>query len=921
MADKKITRQLSIFINGKEVKNSLGAIGREIGKVKRQLKEANDPKDIQKYKKELSELRDRYSDVKDEIQDSNDVLEVARGHWDNLLSGFLSGDLKQAQEGVLGLTNNLKGTVKAAWAFFTTPLGATLATLAGIAAITKMWVGYNIELYKTTELTRTLTGLSGEALEELRDKVSGAAKTFDLEYNEVLKASNAYAKQMKISHTEAIDLITQGLARGANINGDFLDKLKQYPVQFKNAGFSAQDFIDIATQEVKGGVYSDKLVDTLKEADLALKDMTKTQTDALENAFGKKFTEELAKGIKAGEITTKEAIFRIINEADTLGLNLQQKQQIISDVFKGAGEDVGGFSEIILQLNESFKEQNKQLTENEAATLRLAEANQSVNSAMADLFDASQSGFPSMLKHIQAVGKETFANLLRGLKLATTSLRQMISVAKEEGATAAANDVVEDMKRFDSSREDAIKYRLESTQKNIDRVKKQLEDLSFTGKLLGTDKTLQSQLSKYIAYKDELLSIASDTSTRFKDIEATYINPDDPVDDNNTSGGNSDEKDDEEKLTKEDKRILESKKKLAEFLKEFEEEQKIQKELEKLEEDERAQEEELLRLEQKFLKMEEEAGLTAEKEAELSEKDKELKKQLEAAKLIEVDKIKKKYEDKRYADKQKDLAKHAKLNAKYHKKMIDAENQLENARKAALDFGISNLKDAFDKKTGIYKALFVLEKALAVKDVINNSAKSIAQITANTGIANAKAIAASPLTGGLPWTAINTAIATKQIAATKLMAGIQIASIAASTVKGFKKGGYTGNKALYHDGQDGVVGPAHVGEWYAPKWMNESPKYAPMIQWLEKERKSKTNKGFFNGGHTAPEEVPEYNDVPTVNNSSDTTNSLLLVQVTRLNNLLENGIEASAFIGDDKIQEFEDRQKKLTNSRENAKVQ
>ena len=49
MADKKITRQLSIFINNKEIKNSLGGIGREIAKVKKQLKEANDPKDIKKY--------------------------------------------------------------------------------------------------------------------------------------------------------------------------------------------------------------------------------------------------------------------------------------------------------------------------------------------------------------------------------------------------------------------------------------------------------------------------------------------------------------------------------------------------------------------------------------------------------------------------------------------------------------------------------------------------------------------------------------------------------------------------------------------------------------------------------------------------------------------------------------------------------
>ena len=35
---KEVTRQLSIFINDKEIKNSLGAIGRRIGEIKGKLK-------------------------------------------------------------------------------------------------------------------------------------------------------------------------------------------------------------------------------------------------------------------------------------------------------------------------------------------------------------------------------------------------------------------------------------------------------------------------------------------------------------------------------------------------------------------------------------------------------------------------------------------------------------------------------------------------------------------------------------------------------------------------------------------------------------------------------------------------------------------------------------------------------------------
>jgi len=55
---------------------------------------------------------------------------------------------------------------------------------------------------------------------------------------------------------------------------------------------------------------------------------------------------------------------------------------------------------------------------------------------------------------------------------------------------------------------------------------------------------------------------------------------------------------------------------------------------------------------------------------------------------------------------------------------------------------------------------------LAIAGVIIQQAAAIGQIIASTSIANAKAVAASPLTGGLPWVAINTVSAALSIAST-----------------------------------------------------------------------------------------------------------------------------------------------------------
>ena len=269
-----IKRKISIFINDREVKDSLGGIGREIGKIKRELKETSDPEERKRLNKELQNTRKRYGEIKEEINDTNVSLQDARGHFDNLLTGLVSGDLNLAKEGLKGITSGIKSATKSAVAFIATPIGIFITALAGIGFATKLWADYNIELYKATKFTKQLTGLTGEAAREIRDEAQGLAESYDKDFNEVLRSANSLAKQMGISHSEAMNLITQGFARGADVNGDFLEKVKEYPVQFKNAGYSAQEFIDLATQEAQGGIFSDKLLDTLKEADLALKEMT-----------------------------------------------------------------------------------------------------------------------------------------------------------------------------------------------------------------------------------------------------------------------------------------------------------------------------------------------------------------------------------------------------------------------------------------------------------------------------------------------------------------------------------------------------------------------------------------------------------------------------------------------------------------------
>jgi hypothetical protein len=887
---REITRRISIFINGQEVRNDLNSVGREVGRLRGQIR--NLTPGTQEFVRASGDLRTAqraYREINDEVRGTNVSLQEAQGHFSNLFGGLLSGNFTMIQQGLSGIVGNLKGMTASALTFIATPFGAVLTVLAGIAGATKLWADFNIELYKTTKITQQLTGLNGEMLANFRDDVAGTAKMFDKDYNEVLKSANSLAKQMGISHADAIGLITKGFVKGADVNGDFLDKIREYPVQFRNAGYSADEFIKIATQEAKGGVYSDKLLDTLKEADLALKEMTKTQTAALENAFGAKFTEEISKGISSGELTTKQALERIIAEADKVGLNFQQKQALLADVFKGAGEDAGGFDEIVKQLNLSFDEQNNKLTAAEEATARLTTATQNQNKALADLFDASQSGFPEMLTNIQSIGKEIFTNFLRGIKDSTTSLKQMISVAKEDGSSKAVSDVVEDMQRFGSSKEDAIKYKLESTQKNIDRVKAQMKGIGFLDYLITGGKPYQKQLAELGSYKDELLKIGNETSAKFKVTEAGYINPDDPI---KTDPLKTPTKKD--KLTAEDKAILDSKKKLSEFLADFEADQEIQNELKKFGKSAREEEEEVLRLEAKYQKMAEDAGFET-----------ILAAGLEDAHQFALDEIRNKYAAKKLTEKQKNDAEFQKLDQKHKDALIAAEQDLENAKANMQNSGFGLLKSLFGKKAGLYKLIFGLEKAMAVSHILVESSKALGSIAANTAAANMKAVLASPLTGGLPFTAINTALGVKQALTTKINAGVQIASIVGSSLSGFYNGGETGTNTFSADKNGGITGFTHKNEYVVPEIIRQDPTYAPIINKLENARAEKL--GIQSTATNTADESSEINKM--------LTNAIYM-----LTNKLSQPIYATALIGDAEIQRQKERGIRISNSRNNAKV-
>lgn len=202
--------------------------------------------------------------------------------------------------------------------------------------------------------------------------------------------------------------------------------------------------------------------------------------------------------------------------------------------------------------------------------------------------------------------------------------------------------------------------------------------------------------------------------------------------------------------------------------------------------------EELFQVQEQYRLLIEEAtkfgkDTTALKEAQRT-KEKEL-----TDKFKEEDRVKE--EEYWIAESEKAIARDTEAKARREKEIAD-EQAVADAKLAIQNAGIDNVSAGI----GLLKGLFEKNKAIQKGLLIAENAAGIAKTIINTVAANAKAVAASPLTGGQPWVTLNS-----------VSAGIGIASSIAATVKGLSAlggGGNAGSSSGVPSGGSGGGAPA-----------------------------------------------------------------------------------------------------------------
>lgn len=324
----------------------------------------------------------------------------------------VSNIIKLAQN-MDGLTGKLKAFGKTAIGLVMNPYFAALAGVVGVGMTFKWWFDYNKGLMEATRLTQQFTGLTGSSMKYVRDEVLSVCDSFGLDFTETMQSANTMSKAFGISVSESLRIMQDGLVSGANANGEFLDTLKEYPRYFKEAGLGAEELVAITTQATKEGIFSDKGVDTIKEGNLRLREMT-TATAAALDGIGIS-SKQVQKDLQDGSKTTFQVMQEVANKLKELPQSSSAVGSAIADIFGGPGEDAGlAYIEMLGDVElkmDKVKEKSGDIAKAQEAELN---ATKELHQAMASLFDYTGGGFETMKAQLSTIAKKSLTAVIKG---------------------------------------------------------------------------------------------------------------------------------------------------------------------------------------------------------------------------------------------------------------------------------------------------------------------------------------------------------------------------------------------------------------------------------------------------------------------------------------------------------------------------
>lgn len=319
-------------------------------------------------------------------------------------------ELGQAAEGA---GTKIKAFGKTLMGLATNPVFLTIAGIVGAGMTFKFWYDYNKGLAEATRLTREFTGLTGTELQSVRNEIAATADALGEDFKSTLSTVDYLMAQFGLSSQEALKVVQDGLAAGANLSGDMLSKMQQYAPVFKDMGLSAEEMTAVLSQ-TRSGIFTDKGLEAITQAGKRLREMSETTKKSLE-AVGID-VEKLMQDMSSGNITAFQAVQQVAGKLNEVGINSQEAGNVMKDVFGKQAVKAGGeLIKSIETMSIDIEEAKKQTGEWGETQQKLIEADKELNDVMSALFDSTDNGFESWIDNGKVIVKETLTGMLNGV--------------------------------------------------------------------------------------------------------------------------------------------------------------------------------------------------------------------------------------------------------------------------------------------------------------------------------------------------------------------------------------------------------------------------------------------------------------------------------------------------------------------------
>lgn len=412
--DKMYKRSLKVYIDGKEVENSVAGIQKEMRKLRGEMK--NLTIGTEEYEKKAAEMRKlngilrehrkNVSGVADEQDRMTEAIKNALGlnsKFANSIIGITTNG--NGLKGMLaGATQAVSSFGKALLGLLANPVVLGIAGIAGAGAAFKWFYDYNQGISKATELTREFLGLTGSELQSVRSEIQAIADGWGKDYKTVLQAVDNLTTTYGLTAGEAMDIIKDGFQAGADEGGKFLGLLSQYSGSFKDAGISAKELVGYITQ-TRSGIFSEGGMALIQMASKKIREMTDSTKSALEGIGID--ADDMQRKLANGQLSMADAIKQISAQLSTVGTNSQAAGKVLSDVFGRQGAAAG--QTMIKYLSEmvtDMEELKKVTGEDDAIIRQQVESQAELNRVTSALFDVTGKGWRETILSLKLIATQ-----------------------------------------------------------------------------------------------------------------------------------------------------------------------------------------------------------------------------------------------------------------------------------------------------------------------------------------------------------------------------------------------------------------------------------------------------------------------------------------------------------------------------------